>query len=394
MEIDETINGNDTLPPLPINNEIVNNLTETETEMINYIVQENKAFFRSQQINDPDITESERLAIVSKVFADSHKKFLYRFGKHIRVDHLTYFEQQTGYSEDDSYEIHYYLRDIRTKMRNRQRDVKNRRYAAMQKMIEDDDNPYFGEQEMMEREPLLYEHLVGQYMTDTEKKIRDNYDPNIEFSGVLLEGIAKRHIDDLRHQQEVEEFSIQITNIDDDDDLEYDTDEDQSNDPESGNAHTNGIINDEYYPQTPPSFKQHWGDFDENSCEPTKPIPSTSTQLTPKLPAKDLVQNYVTATEKELLKKEFIGIMHAHFLSGKDKEFDYTTVDDNADYDNIELQAQDEEDKYFDADDDDVDEVIEIQTISTIEKTLKESSISSESEDELDLYMKQINENK
>lgn len=405
MEIDEisrtpkeiTINSNDTIN----NDNIV--LTETETEMINYIVQENKAFFRSQQINDPDISESERKAIVTKVFTDCHKKFLYRFGKHIRADHLTYFEEKTtGYSADDAYEIQYYLRDIRTKMKNRQRDVKNRRYAAMQKMIADDDNPYFSEQEMMAREPLLYEHLVGQYLTDTEKKIRDNYDPNIEFSGVLLEGIAKRHIDELRNRQQVEEFSCQIVNDDDEDNLDYDTDEgDNTMEMGSGqasnptyDAHTNGIINEDYYPQTPPSFKQHWGDFDENSCEPSQPsiIPSTSsTQSTQKVPVKDrLKQNYVTATEKELLKEEFIGIMHANFLSGKDNDFDYSTVDDNADYDNIELLAQDEEDKYFDADDDDEDESVNGYTI---ERSLEQNTISSDSEDELDSYMKKI-ENK
>lgn len=90
-------------------------LTTIETEIINHIVQENKAFFRSQQINDPDITETERTEIVQKVLRSGHKKFLYRFGNHIHADHLSYFEEYRIQhpTDEDDYEIGFFLRDIR-----------------------------------------------------------------------------------------------------------------------------------------------------------------------------------------------------------------------------------------------------------------------------------------
>lgn len=119
-----------------------------KANMIDHLVCENKAFFRSQQINDPDITDSERRTIAGELLQQSHKKFLFRFGAHIRENHLRYFEKQS-YSADDEYEMEYLLKDIRTKLKNRVRDVRNRRYMAMQKML--DTTTYFSEKEMMSR---------------------------------------------------------------------------------------------------------------------------------------------------------------------------------------------------------------------------------------------------
>lgn len=386
-----------------------NSLTSTETEMINHIVQENKAFFRSQQINDPDITEAERSEIVQKVLRSGHKKFLYRFGNYIRADHLSYFEDHRiqNPNDEDDYEIGFFLRDIRKKLHNRQRDVKNRRYAAMRKMIENDDDPYFSEQDMMGRQPLLYEQLVGQYLTDTEKKQRDNFDPDIEFSGVLLDGIAKRHLDELRQKQLQEEEEETAVRIDDAGEEDEDSSASEGKEIDYLDAHEGGIIDDQYYPQTPPSFKQHWGDFEDDSCTigtgtaVLSGVPSCSrATIAPHVEQntikhsvsipREIKQIYVTADEKELLREEFIGIMQANFLSGKDKDFDYSTVDDNADYDNIDLQAQDEEDKYFDADDDDE---INRSPIPDPDSPLNRPS-NETSEDELDNYMNRLNENK
>ena len=44
--------------------------------------------------------------------------------------------------------------------------------------------------------------------------------------------------------------------------------------------------------------------------------------------------------------------MYRQFMEGKDKEFDYSTVDENSRYDNLVIQERDEEDRYFDADED------------------------------------------
>lgn len=117
-----------------------------------------------------------------------------------------------------------------------------------------------------------------------------------------------------------------------------------------------------------------------------------------------------TAEEKALLREEFVTAMHQRFLDGKDKDFDYrfnrnlnfsetrqsdtshrtplqlssqrfkfrkvvagrrsciqcqgftslsvclSEVDENPDYDNLDIVSRDAEDKYFDKEDDDEEE--------------------------------------
>lgn len=54
-------------------------------------------------------------------------------------------------------------------------DVKNRRYDAMKKMIAKGSS-YFTEDEMRQRNPYLYEQLVGQYLSEEERKERETPD--------------------------------------------------------------------------------------------------------------------------------------------------------------------------------------------------------------------------
>lgn len=53
--------------------------------------------------------------------------------------------------------------------------MKNRRYDALQKMLANGSS-YFSEDEMRQRNPALYEHLVGQYLTEEERKERETPD--------------------------------------------------------------------------------------------------------------------------------------------------------------------------------------------------------------------------
>ncbi|KAJ6638127.1 Coiled-coil domain-containing protein 97 [Pseudolycoriella hygida] len=321
-------------------------------KMIDHLVSENKAFFRSQQINDPDITDMERRSIAENLLHESHTKFLFRFGSHLQEEHLSFFDSQR-YSSNDEYEIKFLLKDIRTKLKHRARDVRNRRFMALQKML--DSTTYFSEKEMMCREPLLYEQLIGRYMTAGERRLRDGVDEDAEYSGVLLQRISNDHVSELKKKQENDELA------------DYDSDDSASGDADDNMSHRNGIINEELFPQTPVSFRHHWGEFDVKESVTNPPVQEAARKLVPK-------QNYITAEEKDLLKEEFIGIMHSKFLSGEDTEFNYADVDDNMDYDDIELQSQDQEDKYFDADDD---------SCSGVAQTNEHATDSSE--DELDV---------
>lgn len=207
-------------------------------------------------------------------------------------------------------------------------------------------------------------------MTAGERRLRDGVDDDDnEYSGVLLERISNDHVSELKDKQLSDEQNFTDSDSDDTDGQDSDKTE---------QCHKNGIINDELYPQTPASFRQHWGEFDVKDNATIKPADNGTTTKR-SLPKKIQKQNYITVVEKDLLKEEFIGIMHSKFLSGEDVEFNYADVDDNAEYDHIEQQSQDQEDKYFDADDD-----------SCAGITDEPANNEPESEDELDTYMKQI----
>lgn len=64
----------------------------------------------------------------------------------------------------------------------------------------------------------------------------------------------------------------------------------------------------------------------------------------------------ISEERKNDLKLEFTRIMKERFLAGKDKKFDYSSVDHNTEYDDLEVLERDEEEKYFDSEDvDDLD---------------------------------------
>lgn len=65
----------------------------------------------------------------------------------------------------------------------------------------------------------------------------------------------------------------------------------------------------------------------------------------------ELSENPVEAIQEKLLyRKEFLRLMHLRFLDGKDEQdFDYSTVDDNVEYDDSTVRNRDFEDEYFDS---------------------------------------------
>lgn len=323
--------------------ELSDEMSYLKNEIIDFIANENRAFFKSQQIDDDELTVNDRKKILNEILLKSHLTFLSRFGPYLKREHIKYFEQHNQ-SLEGNYEIDFYLNQI--KKGNSSKSIKNRRYEAMKKMIKD--GSYFGEVEMMIREPFLYEQLVGQYLTVNERHARDRLQEDAPFSQVLLAGIEKDQIEELRKKQESE-----LLMVDDDDTQE---------------AVQFNENQDDQFPSVPSSFKQQWGEFEDDKA--------------PTMPHK-VKPDYCNLAEKELLREEFIGIMYSKFLSGSDKEFDYKSVDNNDEYDNLTEISQDEESKYFDS-----------EEIEDDDKTPENNVVKAgdESEDELDVYMRHLND--
>lgn len=321
------------------------NLDDLKDALLAHICNQTQVSIKSQQIDEPELKFDEKLEIVKNLLNDSHLKFLHRFGAHLRKDHLKYFDDS-----NDS-EISELLRTLRYDLDNLTVRVKNRRYAAMVKMLQEDDE-FFSLAEMKSRDPLLYEQYVGQYETPDEK--RANTRPNAETDtlvDILLKGIDKKHNDEIEEEQR----KVQENPKDDE------NDDDETQDSSSALK------------------ESQWGNFDDEKPPPAQFLPSGSR----KRHAKSIVAN-----EKNLLRKEFCSIMYQNFLTGKDGEhFDYTNVDENEDYDNVSEHDQDEEDKYFDNE----DEPEEIADEPILDQ--HPNITAEDDEDDLDIFMKHLKNN-
>lgn len=326
-------------------------------EIISKLADNDKILCKSQQRNEADITKEEKMTILLDIFNKSKSSFLSRFGQFLSAEQAQYFDQ---FKDDpsDGYEVMCHLKNISkvdSKVK-KHRYLRNKRYAALKRLEKDS---YFSETEMMKRNPLLYEQLVGQYLTTTEKRLRDrqNYNESKTFVGVLLDGIDKEQMEKKKREQEQAEDAQMEESSEDDSSSEEEISVKQ--DPCTSKSKSHKITQ-----------RILWGEMEEDKPRLIKPEPRDS-------------DCFVTAQERSILREEFVSIMYQNFLDGKDEDFDYNTVDNNEEYDNLEILEHDEEEKYFDSEEPEdtaMDDCV-------IHKTKEESS-----EDELDIYMNALNQ--
>lgn len=100
MEVDE-----------PISNTSTADLNDLKSNMLDHLSQNNEVYFKSQQINDPDLTVAEKRQIAESILDKNPGCFLSRFGKFLQERHLEYFSQLAP----DNYEVNYYLQDLKSK---------------------------------------------------------------------------------------------------------------------------------------------------------------------------------------------------------------------------------------------------------------------------------------
>ena len=354
------------------NTVVINNdgldLDELKDSLLNSICENDKAYIKSQQIDDPEISIQEKYRILNEILLNKpHSQFLSRYRHIIQPQHLEYFESK-NYEGEEHYLVQHYVTEIRSANENRSQLIKNRRYCCLLKLIHDKN--YFSPSEMMGREPLLYDQLIGKYQTEAEKKACRRPDAKTDtLVDILFQGIDRDHNTELENKQRIEENDMMdVLTLDDDEDSQ------------------DSINSDSTDPEAAEEKRSQWGNFEEKENITEQPCTSSSVVKRSKKEIKQRkkLANLITAGERDLLKDEFLGIMHSNFLSGKDREFfDYSQVDQNSEYDNIEENGQDFEDKYFD---DDSQNSVMDQEVNTNDVVKAEES----SEDDLDVYMQHI----
>ncbi|KAK2175416.1 hypothetical protein NP493_734g02081 [Ridgeia piscesae] len=163
----------------------------------------------------------------------------------------------------------------------------------MKKLVEGGD--YFSDETMKHRDPLLYEQMVGQYLTEDE--VAASIDKSdLTFSSILMSHIQMQYDNVLyNRQRDIEEGQMEESE-DDDSDLDE--------------------------------------DFGVAGRKP---------QTTEK---EDLSE-----AERLMLRDEFLETMKLRFINGEDRDFNYSDVDNSVEYDPLDIRGHDEEEKYFDEDD-------------------------------------------
>ncbi|KAJ2950003.1 hypothetical protein O0L34_g11338 [Tuta absoluta] len=319
-------------------------------DIIDYLVRCAKISFKNARIDETEVKTNDKIRMARDLYQRSPTDFLMQFGKYLSANHLGYFENLSHLlNEKEKFqECLASLKKYHSE-ESRNKRTRNRRYKAMQKLQEETD--YFSEKEMMYRNPLLYEQLVGQYLTDEEIVERDGVDrDNLTFLNMILETVDRNKMRETKNEQMLEEDIL------------------------TPSSQEHGVR--EANTQAKAKTKQ-WGDFETPDTTPSfKPEPRK--------------QAMITAPERHLLKEEFLQEMYSSFIEGRDVDVDYSSIDNDEQYDDLKQVSQDAEDQYFDSVTNEVENLEEHMKL--VEVYGKKNSMDSNTteEDPLDEFMKHI----
>ncbi|XP_038136234.1 coiled-coil domain-containing protein 97 [Cyprinodon tularosa] len=256
---------------------------------------------KSQQIGEAELTYGERREELLHQYRSRPLVFLERYHAHLKPDHLPAFSHV---SSDPRAQHYSQLVQKRAAGRTNRTRVRNHRYAALRALQKAGE--YFSEEQMRMREPLLYEQYIGQFLTDEEVLERSQE--------AMLEGAQEGQ--------------------------------------GGGSCGLANLLLNSYQERLIQSRLQEQQEREDGAQEEDEDDEDDGEQ------PKGWEPN---AEEKALLREEFISQMHQRFLDGKDKDFNYSEVDDNPDYDNLDIVSRDAEDKYFDEDDEEEEEEEEME---------------------------------
>nr|CAD7405312.1 unnamed protein product [Timema cristinae] len=407
-------------------------LTPFDT-MLNYLAKREDVYFKSQQIGEPELTFVQKRKIAEDLLSRNSGQFLARFGQFLELQHLKCFDITNEDGVD--YEVQYYLKQLqrfhnKSKMRV---VIKNRRYEALKKLV--NEGTYFSDEEMKKRNPLLYDRLVGCYLSGLE--IHDQHMQamsNIKSWPLYLSSaLAQAVPTTLSTAWTAPYFMFFKPSM-------------TSSQLYAGPMRTPlsiGSLGGHYRPRysTPmrSSLFSHWirpGTRVFNTVVPrseaSRRLATQSVNRSFRIlslsvdgieedadnPDKSKAhknQRMISRKERELLRDEFVTSMYQSFLDGKDVDFDYSTVDENPAFDCLNVEDQDEEEKYFDSETPEtahsvedimeelqdtprIADVLEKQPVDTpnrVDALEKESNVhiiadDMEEEDDLDRFMREL----
>ena len=260
--------------------------TRAELTIFKKVIESDRTI-QSQQRGEPDLSDSQKLTALRSLLRTRGGHFLMRFGSLLDGADLTYIESVVKVDYGVVYQLKELRKQLGLSVKSRRKQVQNRRFQYMQHLMETSN--YFSEEEMRNRNPLLYEDYIGQYLTKEEKDDLDMGNrSDVTMSGLILK---KMEIDKRRELYErLQDFeSGQLE--------ESDSDESETDDERMDQDH-----------------------------DPVK----------------------IDTDQKQQFREDYLKVMQLSFLNGEDKDFDYSKIDVSDALDSIDMLGRDAEDAYFD----------------------------------------------
>ncbi|MFH4975081.1 hypothetical protein AB6A40_001790 [Gnathostoma spinigerum] len=304
--------------------------------MLQRIMSNNGVFYRHQKKDDDDITEEEKKRILSDLYASNPRLFMSRYFVYLSSSDCVCFDPE-------DYEISFYTKLIQQREhgtgRGWRKDVhqRNKRYAVLKRLKKE--GRYFSNEKMREREPLLFDRMIGKFLPEEEQiQLRPTIENN-SLSGMLMQ-FEDSQLIAMRREAQLDAVG----------DLEdkYHDDKIKSNEFGKALRLANRMLENDY--ATKSSMYEDQSDSEEVLKSSDRQ--NSSLDLTQTLMGECSEVSNDSDRDEEQLKSEFLDHMEQRFLRGDDEEFfDYSTIDLPENTRELEkMQDQDLEDAYFDAD--------------------------------------------
>uniref|UniRef100_A0A914YXR6 CCD97-like C-terminal domain-containing protein n=1 Tax=Panagrolaimus superbus TaxID=310955 RepID=A0A914YXR6_9BILA len=353
------------------------------------IIEQDGVFYRSQQRGDEEFTFDEKFEILKELYSRNHGIFLQRYHNFISPCFKELFD-------DNDYVTNYYLQRISARMDAKKPDsqeetkAKNERYLQLLKLKEE--GTYFSNEKMRERDPLLFEVMVGRFLEDSERiSLRPTVDrPEGTWSHMLQQFEDAGHVSRRRKRQLENEWAMpcssketarfmshagaRIASLDNLEKVEGldDKDEEVLRSTYPKHCAKNDIdsimkkfrktnVQQEEDEEEKPKSSAKWGDLDGtaargfNKSRIKDDEEDGDIEFGKNVGEMEDDEDIIAAEDaaeypQELMRAELVSLMEQRFLAGEDGEFyDYEKEPNNIELDKI--RERDLEDAYFDDDD-------------------------------------------
>ncbi|VDD87136.1 unnamed protein product [Enterobius vermicularis] len=193
--------------------------------MFKRIMDSEGVFYKLQQRGDPDLTEEEKnditfyRIILRELFEKKPRIFISRYFSYLLPEDCHLFS-------GEDYDISFYIKKI-TENQNGTEDVgyshwlllqiyflkvktkRNVRFAELERLKKESD--YFSYAKMREREPLLFDRMIGRFLPEEEQFFLRPTIENESLSGLLMQFEDSQVVSDRRKMQvEEDAFGFQL----------------------------------------------------------------------------------------------------------------------------------------------------------------------------------------